>query len=1033
MKAYLTGNDVARRRFQLADRLARIYVQYLVYRADWLHAWAAGRVEVPERTFLAPLWRVVRERIGAPHRGERVRALVSELARRRPENFPEEPLHVFGISHMAPADLAVLRAVARHRLVAFYLPDPCIEFWGGLRPAEEHLRKLASLDCLPLDADEAFLELGHPLLASWGRLGQHLVLELAEAEGVALDVRHWADENYAIRPDSRLDSLQESMRRLKPKLIAAGKPGDPAALEDRSLRVHVCHTRLRELEVLRDALLRERSERPDLKPSDILVMAPNIQAYVPLIGAVFGEAGRHDGPLPYHLADVAVSRRHRLYSAFGTLLALPQSRLTAPEVMDLLDVPEIARSYGLDDAGIEVLGNWLARSRVAWGIDGAFRESFGVPGTIENTFAWGMDRLLAGYVFGAGGQEQAALTLGDGSKLVPVEGVHGLQAEVIGALDRLLQTLAGARREMLQPRCASRWASFLDELISTMFRVDYGDIDAQEACADLHRFARILDEDVSSALDPVLEFDVVREVLRERLAAVSERQRFLAGGVTFSGMVPQRAIPFEVIAVLGLNDGEFPREPQDAGLDLMPRYARIGDRGVRIDDRYLFLETLMAARRTLHFSYVGEGAHDGRPRNPATPLAELMSALDESAGLRGAEDTDTDRPWLVRHPLQPFDRRYFDQRDPRLYSFDRSLARLASDEQRKTHPFRSAIGASTPRASDVTTLSLAEVLTYYRDPARQLLGHRLNLRLDGLDKSSLRTSEPLDADFDRLERIPRRLFLAAARKLPDELELPREAPDWLRLDGLWQPGRVGERAYAGVAAEVNSLLESVVAHPLFADGLPGTTPVPVDRLVGGYRLQGELARTCRVVETRWVFDVFPGKSNEDALGFRERIALFLEWTLLRLDNAAGAQAARVLIVVAGEEHPWQDALNAWDERYVGACRGGDSAQAAAMLADLERRLVGLLAFFHAAETRPTWYFPKTSWEVRGTKQDPRPEQAWRGEFDQIGERDYAPGYAAILAGDACFDEGTDDRAELERNAHELFALIHLDDAQVGRD
>src|SRR3546814_5296797 len=98
-------------------------------------------------------------------------------------------------------------------------------------------------------------------------------------------------------------------------------------------------------------------------------------------------------------------------------------------------------------------------------------------------------------------------------------------------------------------------------------------------------------------------------------------------------MVPQRAIPFTVVAVLGLNDGEFPRSHSDGGLDLMTRLRRIGDRDVRSDDRYLFLETVMSARKRLHLSYIGEGVSDGKPRNPAAPLAELMAELDQAAGL----------------------------------------------------------------------------------------------------------------------------------------------------------------------------------------------------------------------------------------------------------------------------------------------------------------------------------------------------------------------------------------------------------------
>ena len=112
------------------------------------------------------------------------------------------------------------------------------------------------------------------------------------------------------------------------------------------------------------------------------------------------------------------------------------------------------------------------------------------------------------------------------------------------------------------------------------------------------RFVRAIAERARprAASIPLLDFAVVRDVLLDRLDAVPERQRFLLGGVTFCGMVPQRSIPFDVVAVLGLNDGEFPRGGSDAGLDLMATQRRLGDRDTRSDDRYLFLETVMSAR-----------------------------------------------------------------------------------------------------------------------------------------------------------------------------------------------------------------------------------------------------------------------------------------------------------------------------------------------------------------------------------------------------------------------------------------------------
>lgn len=111
--------DVARKRFQLADRLAGLYSQYLVYRPDWLAAWKRGKLaaattgrdhvgKTTEEYLLAPLWRFLRAKLGS-HRADVVATLVSELGN-QPKAQTQEALHVFGVSHLAPSELAVLRA-----------------------------------------------------------------------------------------------------------------------------------------------------------------------------------------------------------------------------------------------------------------------------------------------------------------------------------------------------------------------------------------------------------------------------------------------------------------------------------------------------------------------------------------------------------------------------------------------------------------------------------------------------------------------------------------------------------------------------------------------------------------------------------------------------------------------------------------------------------------------------------------------------------------------------------------------------------
>ena len=1103
LDASASADERALRRFQLADRLARVFSQYLVYRSDWLQAWEAGKhafatakhgdaaLRALESACLAPLWQAVVTALGE-HRGRLVDALVSAL---QADPAPRAPLHVVGLSHLPPAELSVLRAYARRAPVFLYVPDPCREYWGGLhratgqggwrKPDASGWQAFRDDEQARFDDPDAldWREQGHPLLARWGRLGQHFFAALVDDE-LREDIRHWQDDGAGTPPD-RLAHLQDSIRRLQPELlqedaVAANATADP------SLRIHACHTRQRELEVLRDALL-DAIDKAGVRPGDIAVMAPDIQAYLPLIPAVFGEPGSaRERLLPYHLADVPVARSHPLFAVFDTLLGLGASRITAPEVVDLLGVAEVRAALGLDAGDADILVEWLRNSRVAWALDAAHKQALSLPARAEHSFAWAMDRLLAGYLMAdvPGGIDPQPVTLPDGTALLPLAGIEGPSAAALGSLDRLLCELQAWRDLAPIEQPASRWATVLRERVDALLRIDRTDADARAALSVVHRaIAQLAAEPARNGEDPALRMPVVCELLQDALAAAPERQRFLMGGITFCGMVPQRAIPFAMVCVLGLDEGAFPRRPSDGGIDLMARLRRLGDRDVPGDDRYLFLETVMSARKRLHLSYIGQGARDGKHRNPAAPLAELLAELDRACG-NAPDDDKAPRPWLVRHPLQPFDGRYFDGTHPALFSFSPAFAGM-----------RGAGRGTLPRLRDGNLpapeplpepLPLATLEGFFKDPAKALLKEHLQLSLDALDDDvRLAEDEPMDA-ISRIHAVARTVFLQQVlpRKCGDPAwAWDRQPPAWVGLGGLLPLGAAGDAAWAKEADAVDALSSQADACGRFdARGQHGGQAVRVDvalllpgddgagdgvprRMTGLLRNVFPLAGAADGLQ---VVFAFPNPKKDDKkhlkapqdLGFKERVPAFLQWALLRLQHASTDTPApvRLTMLAAGEPDLAMQA-NDWDARYCGA----DTAKRAAMEADLRRRLRALIELMRMGREGTSWFHPKSGWAALQAQQgvpkkakgkqgeaeaekdadcadEPSAEAAaqqsreaaiakavrgkWVSESGQgVGERDYAPGYAQLLEGDLIFGD-----PDTDPDSRALHAL--LQDAQA---
>ncbi|WP_054774796.1 exodeoxyribonuclease V subunit gamma [Methylogaea oryzae] len=374
LAAYLNSGD-ERRRQQLAERLADVFDQYLVYRPDWIEAWEEGRLLAlgADEEWQAALWRHLAAGQGDSHRARLVRRLLHRLEDGSPLALPPR-VSVFGVSSLPPVFLDVLQALARRIDVHVYALNPCREYWGEIRDQREIARIAGERS-----ADDLYLEVGHPLLASLGKQGRDFFDRLAEFP--QLDSEFAVDEAEPPRR-SLLEVLQADILELRDR--RDDRPWRLAA-EDDSLQVHVCHGPMREVEVLHDRLLHLFQRHPDLQPDDVAVLTPDIGLYAPYVEAVFSRR-QGDTFIPYSIADRGMSAEQPLLEAFLALLDLPDSRYPTDWVLGLMEHPAVLRRFGLEADDLDSVRHWLQETGVRWGRDGDHKAGLGLPATTRHTW-----------------------------------------------------------------------------------------------------------------------------------------------------------------------------------------------------------------------------------------------------------------------------------------------------------------------------------------------------------------------------------------------------------------------------------------------------------------------------------------------------------------------------------------------------------------------------------------------------------------------------------------------------------------------
>ena len=921
LKRYLGAPLQPRKLYQLALQLADVLDGYQSYRADWLADWADGRnvlagtttqVDLPaEHAWQAQLWRDIRSDVGgtlanssraAVH--EKFLTAMQAVAQRfaatgqRPPGLPAR-LVVFGVSSLPMQLVQALAALGQVSQVLMLVQNPCQYFWGDVVEGHAALRAQVRRRQSPKPAQTlaaaAPCAATHPLLASWGKQGRDYLHLLDGFDAPEQYRQHWSKVDVFVdpaaaqlpqQPASQLAQLQSNILSLNPEPDAPQPGADDASLEFVS-----AHSAQRELEVLHDRLLAWFDADPNLKPRDVMVMVPDMEAFAPHIQAVFGRfAPGQVGFIPYAVADTT-ARSAPLVLALEQLLNLPHARLTLQDWASWFEVAAVRARFKLSEADVQQLQDWLLAAGVRWGLDAAHRQLWGLPagtsGLAQNTWAFGLRRLLLGYALGAGwdasADTHAGAAQGTGGvwqATLAQPALSSLSAPLMAALLDWLQATSDALALLSQDHTPTEWGHRLTTLVQRFFApADAGD--ERVIARLLEPLQTWLDACEAAALDTPLPLEVVREHWLASIEVGNLQQRFFGGGVQFGTLMPMRSIPFAVIALLGMNDGAYPRVQAARDFDLMASSWRAGDRSRREDDRYLFLEAILSARQKLYVSWQGHSATDNSDRPPSVLVAQLLDHINAL--------------WTPPHraqvqPLQPFSKVYFEAGSGfETYASDWAVAHIepvpAALENIVNSPHFEAI--STPTLDDLQRLLRAPVDVFFRN--------RLQTTLDQLGD----LAEP-DEPF----------ALNALQQHQAGADLLHNADSTQALVRLQGSGQLplaafGERtahSLMDIAAQVRARLQPWQAqYPLALQAQPVDLAFEAGLGLSG-TLEGLLSSTGQATDACLQLDARPGAVFQGKKGVQQARGHVLVnlWLRHLAGCASGLQLTSVLVGVDGE-------------------------------------------------------------------------------------------------------------------------------------
>lgn len=704
---YLADQDPLKQ-FQLAEKIASVFDQYLVYRPDILSGWEN---DPSSHDWQAILWRHLSQngRHGLPL-GQIMKSTDFSSVPSSSETPLPSRICIFGISSLPPLYLDFIYALSSHIPIHLFLLSPSPDSLEDVDTARE-LEKKRQRESARLGGEFSLPELHlyeiNPLLASLGKQGRELFQLL-----FAKDEIQEHDDFTEPDSDSLLGTLQRHLFHLDDPItdICEVSP------QDRSIQIHCCHGPMREVEVLHDQLLDLFQTHPGLHPQDIMVMSPEIEEYAPFIRAVFERPGNDRHKIPYSISDRHPRADNSVVDLFLNILDLPQSRFTSRQAISLLETPILRQRFELNDEDLAAIRRWIQEAGIRWGIDGEHRHR--VMGLDFENCSWrqGLDRLLLGYAMRGDNRDVF-------QGILPYDPIEGDLARLTGRLNLAVETLASMEKRLQQARTLSDWIEELGMILESILPEDES---SRAAARPIRQALESLSKTASeNVFTGKIDHRIIAYHLENLLVTQATTGGFLMGHVTFCSLKPMRCIPARVICLLGLGDAAFPRQPKRIGFDLIEQNPRPGDRSSRADDRQLFLETILTARQILYLSYSGLSPRENVEAPPSVVVCELLDYLDHivrfQQPVRAALTT--------RHRLQPFSPAYFQGKS--LFSY--SAANLEASRLLAGETAMAASSPSPPLLPPTEEkwmeVELEDLIRFFQNPSKFFMIQRLGIRL----------------------------------------------------------------------------------------------------------------------------------------------------------------------------------------------------------------------------------------------------------------------------------------------------------------
>ncbi|WP_315984290.1 hypothetical protein [Buchnera aphidicola] len=574
-----------------------------------------------------------------------------------------------------------------------------------------------------------------------------------------------------------------------------------------------------------------------IKPGDIIVTSTSIETYIPYINLIFNTIDKKK-QIPFFIAKNFSKKIEIIFLSFKKILNLSNIRFENKEILTFLDVPEISNKFNISHEEIKILYNWIEETNIRWAIDGKHKKSLLFPENKQNTWLYGIEKLLLSYSMNN--------TENIWNNILSCSIINGSRVELISKLIVFINTLKKWKKIFSIPKKIQYWSTLAHNLTDDFF--SYTEDTEKIFQIIQKKWIKTVNDCITSCYSNKISINILKYFFFNKLNFTNNKN-ILPGVINFCHPESVCSIPFKIICVIGSDNKSIPKENHLNYFNLLKKYSSFDDTNIYEKNCYLFLQNISCAEKYFYISYVGYSLTNQNKIYPSILIDQLLNYIALNFYLIGDKDLNLydNTKKIIQHLCTTHKKQYFYKKK----TIDINIV----NKLKYTYINKTINHSYLLDQNHFNEINLKDLINFWKHPIRYFFNFNLNIKLNKHNKI-LKTTEPFSVNHLDSFKIKNILLTKIINKQDTD-----QLFKYYLSSGKLPYGIFGKIFWDNTIKEMRSIAELVIKFRIH------TKEKKINLNIKKYKIIGILSEIQNTGLLRW---------KPNIINYSDRISLWLE-------------------------------------------------------------------------------------------------------------------------------------------------------------